>query len=113
MTCGHTSLGNEMGQYSNLWRTAALFAVLTSMVWCLPVDAGLDENHAVLTMLQAAYGPYNPHVKGWVVAHEGIRYHFRIIDQRKIATPYGDRLYVLTGGHHTMRSEEHTSELQS
>jgi len=87
-----------MVQYITLWKTAALCAVLTSMVWCPPVYAGLDEHQAVLTMLQEAYGLYNTRVKGWVVAHAGIRYHFRILDQRKIATPYGDRLYVLTGG---------------
>ena len=49
-------------------------------------------------MLNAAYGPYNPTAKGWVAAHEGLTYTFRVLDQRKVSTPYGERLYILTAG---------------
>jgi len=87
-----------MGQYIRAWTIAALCVILTSLVWGPTVSAGLDENQAVVTMLNAAYGPYNPTVKGWVTAHEGITYTVRVLDQRKVSTPYGERLYVLTAG---------------
>jgi len=80
------------------WIMAALCIVLTSLVWGPTVSAGLDEHQAVVTMLNAAYGPYNPTMKGWVAAHEGLTYTFRVLDQRKVSTPYGERLYVLTAG---------------
>jgi len=77
---------------------ATLCAVLTFLALCSHVDAGLDAPQAVVTMLNAAYGPYHPTVKGWVTTHEGITYTFRVLDQRKVSTPYGERLYVLTAG---------------
>jgi len=80
------------------WTMVTLCAVLTFVAWCPHVYAGLDEPQAVVTMLNAAYGPYNPTVKGWVAAHEGLTYTFRVLDQRKVSTPYGERLYVLTTG---------------
>jgi hypothetical protein len=86
------------GQHITAWTMAILCAVLTSIALCSQVDAGLDEPQAVLTMLNAAYGPYNPAVKGWVAAHEGLTYTFHVLDQRTVSTPYGERLYVLTAG---------------
>jgi len=87
-----------MAQRIMAWTMAALCIVLTSLVWGPTVSAGLDEHQAVVTMLNAAYGPYNPTRKGWGVAHEGLTYTFRVLDQRKVSTPYGERLYVLTAG---------------
>src|SRR5215470_9315542 len=87
-----------MAQHISTWIMSTLCAILTFVTWCLPVYAGLDEHQAAVTMLKAAYGPYNPTRKGWVAAHEGLTYTFRVLDQRKVSTPYGERLYVLTAG---------------
>jgi hypothetical protein len=87
-----------MAQYISIWTMATLCAILTFVAWCPLVYAGLDEHQAVVTMLNAAYGPYNSTVKGWVAVHEGITYTVRVLDQRKVSTPYGERLYVLTAG---------------
>src|SRR5215475_1137967 len=87
-----------MAQPITAWTMTTLCAVLTSIALCSHVDAGLNAPQAVVTMLNAAYGPYNPTVNGWVTAHEGLTYTFRVLDQRQVSTPYGERLYVLTAG---------------
>jgi len=87
-----------MARHISTWTLATLCVILTFVAWCPPIYGGLDEPQAVLTMLNAAYGPYNPTVEGWVAAHEGLTYTFRVLDQRQVSTPYGERLYVLTAG---------------
>jgi len=87
-----------MMNHVQIQKIAALFIVFTSVVFCPNLHAGIDEKQAVLTMLNAAYGPYNPNVKGWVTEYEGLMYKFRILDKRKISTPKEERIYVLTGG---------------
>jgi hypothetical protein len=86
-----TSVKTPLAQTIKAWILALWCAVLTSFVWGPSVSAGLDERQAVLTMLNAAYGPYKADVKGWVTEHEGTPYTVRVLEQRKVTTPYGER----------------------
>jgi hypothetical protein len=87
-----------MGQTLTFWTLAALCAIVTALAWGPPVHAVMDVQRAVLTLLNAAYGPSNAHATGWVTAYDGITYTVRVLDQRQVSTPYGERVYALMGG---------------
>lgn len=80
------------------------FALMASLPLVSAALAHAANDKAGPALMDAAYGRYNPKAKGWQLQNDGLLYTFRILEQRVISTPEGDRVYVLAGG--DVREEE-------
>ena len=58
----------------------------------------LDAEAALKQLMHEQYGAYSTSAKGWPYAADGTSYVMKVIQSRKIATPYGDRLYLFAAG---------------
>ncbi len=58
----------------------------------------LDAEHELKKLMHEQYGAYTAGAKGWQVQINGIAYLMKVIQSKKIATPYGERLYVFVAG---------------
>lgn len=76
-----------------------------AMTWVLALVAGLpvgaqalDADAELKRLMQGQYGAYSARAKGWPFNSEGVAYVMKPISSKKVATPYGERLYVFAAG---------------
>jgi hypothetical protein len=72
-------------------------AVVLLLSWAGPAWP-LDADAAAGQLMQDQYGAYSASVKGWPFRAEGAGYVMKVIQSRKLVTPYGERLYVFAAG---------------
>ncbi len=58
----------------------------------------LDGDTALKQLMQEQYSAYSVRDKGWPFRAEDVGYVMKVIQSRKITTPYGERLYVFAAG---------------
>jgi len=69
-----------------------MLMLVGASAWALDADAALKQ------LMQAQYGAYSARAKGWIFKSDGAAYVMKVIQSKKIATPYGERLYVFAAG---------------
>lgn len=71
----------------------ALLLILSSMpAWALNAADELKK------LMGEQYGPYSAAARGWPFRLGGTSYLMKVLQSKKVATPYGERLYVFAAG---------------
>jgi hypothetical protein len=94
----------RISQFSAAWIGAGLL-LWAGGAWPLDGDTALKQ------LMQEQYGTYSARDKGWPFRAEGVGYVMKVIQTRKITTPYGERLYVFVAGN--VASDKDTSHAAS
>jgi hypothetical protein len=72
---------------------------LPVLLLLLPACAqALDADAALRQLMQEQYGAYSARDQGWAFRAEGLGYVMKVVQSKKVATPYGERLYVFAAG---------------
>ena len=91
LTCAWRGLG-----FTALWLGSA-------QAWALDADAATKQ------LMQEQYGAYSAGAKGWPAKSDGVAFVMKVIQSRKVSTPYGERLYVFAAGDMASKDAGHVS----
>lgn len=58
----------------------------------------LDAGPELARLMRAQYGAYSPRAEGWTAKLDGQSYLLKVIQQKQMTTPSGERLYVFVAG---------------
>lgn len=74
------------------WWAAAVLLLLCGSARALDAEAELKK------LMHEQYGAHSAAAHGWTFRLSGTAYLMKVIDSKRISTPYGERLYVFTAG---------------